>query len=1827
MSFCIKKSVIAGSITFLLIFALIIGTVSADTELQNSSVHVKSNFTWDGGVTLKEGPDIIFSPTNNPTAEYDVNATSDLAALKKAAEEGEFAFYTDDSWYSSYGSFSLTGIESVNNTEDWTYYWAIFINGAATTTGLAGNILEDGDFLQFCYGYSNYTEGISPTPANCDSLVNISVTIEEPFSWDGEITLEKGPDVTFSPTSNPTAEYDINATSDLAALDKAAEEGGFAFYTDDLWYSSYDTFSLTGIESVNNTADWTYYWAIFINGATTPSSLAGNTLEDGDLLQFCYGYSNYTEGISPTPADCDNLVNISITVEDGFNWDGEVTLEKGPDITFSPTSNPTADYDVNATSDLAALKEAAEEGGFAFYTDDSWYSSYDTFTLSGIEGVNNTADWTHYWAIFINGDSAPAGLSANTLHDGDLLQFCYGYSNYTEGVSPTPADCDNLINISVTIESGLNWDGEVTLETGPDVAFSPTSNLTAEYDIHATSDLAALKAAAEEGEFAFYTDDSWYSSYGIFTLTGIEGINQTADCSYYWAIFINGDSAPAGLSANTLHNGDLLQFCYGYSNYTEGVFPTPADCDNLVNITVNIDSFNWDGDVSLKSGADFTFSPTGNLTAEYDIHATSDLAALKKAAEAGNFAFYTNDSEYLSDNTLTLTGINGINNTADGSYYWAGFINGDLAPAGFSANILEDGDLLQFCYGYSDSTEGVFPTPTDHENIISISVTITSGETANVRWNTTPLSGDIETPPLVADGKIFVSTWWTTEKKDDYFLYCFNENDGTYLWKNTLAEGVGSYFASPATGGGNVFVRGTNGVLYAVNTTSGLTEWTTTLDGSPMWWSQATSSPVVSGSHLLAVSQTSGTLRKFDFDGNEVQTFNTEGGLESRSSPVVSGEKVYFAAGNSQKLYAIDLESFEENWEFTSPENIFSSPVVGSDTVYFTTASSLYAINKTNGEERWTINISSPSGAGTPALSDGYLYVGEKDGLHTYNALNGSEEWSYTSKTAVVSPAVAGNSVYFATNEKTGTVYCLDSEEGALKWEYKLPEPSTSSFAAFWGSSPFADTDKLYIGCSYYNTLYCFGPKLPLGEPALYASPEGGCAPLNVTFSASGCDRATGFDLNFGDGTEHHVSDTLRGVSVCHTYTSPKDYTATLTISNADQTETRLKNLIIHVITAPVNGTADVSLNAGAPGVNISVPETGTQRVAINITGWTDSGDAAEYIKEDGTVVSILTTDFSTSDGVKTGNVSSVIISSPAIHSSEISPDVGNASVQLHFTMDDYQENASVNTVISSDTSDDAGNAFSVACTGAGLTCNAVAYTVYFTKSGFANESSISSVNLSFTVKNSWITDNGGISDVKIIRWNDDGEKEILTPYTHETTGNYTTLSVTSGGFSVYGVAMTKTIPAPSSGGGSGDSGKDSLTYTSVSIPAGTFNVTADSGRVYTLKYQTAIGILNASGHSYVADDSWYNEYGTLYLKSIDNTENAGSSGWMYQVNGISPSVGANVKQLTNGDQVLWYYSESMSAEPEKSLHKLALKAQISTSVSGSSGGSSGTDSDTATGEENSTEQKHSVDVAIGLPQDSSLNLEDGRMYFSIDIDSAKSSGENIVQDKNSLIVTRGDLILAINYVDFKVRNGVTAGEIESIELKTTPVGDSVRAYLVMDMNNIPVDGLVNLATIEDVDTSGINRLLKDAGSGEIIDNAVFELATEKQNIEDGIDIASATVYMTIPKDLISGRDDSSAFRIVHILENGGIEILTPEIITDDESDLITFRGTSKKGISSFVLATLSSETESYGNIPVNGQAPAGEEIPAQASGSGTLPVFAVLSLFCLGMTLKLRRK
>ena len=360
----------------------------------------------------------------------------------------------------------------------------------------------------------------------------------------------------------------------------------------------------------------------------------------------------------------------------------------------------------------------------------------------------------------------------------------------------------------------------------------------------------------------------------------------------------------------------------------------------------------------------------------------------------------------------------------------------------------------------------------------------------------------------------------------------------------------------------------------------------------------------------------------------------------------------------------------------------------------------------------------------------------------------------------------------------------------------------------------------------------------------------------------------------------------------------------------------------------------------------------------------------------------------------------------------------------------------------------------------------------------------------------------------------------------------------------------TVSVSSGGSGGGGGGGDDPSIAWRGVTLPTGTFNVTADnSEKVYPVSWQSGLGVLKKAGISFKVSDKWD---GGLFIIEVDGLPNEGLAGWMYQVNGVSPGVTADNKPVIAGDKVIWYYSESMSQTPDQSPR--AFYFSVQTSSTPAPGGSSTDTGDSGTATASGAE---AASYPLSLPPGSDLSLSEGRMYLTVDVPMATSAGDEITFVGNTMLITRDDVILKIRFVDFSDRNGVISGEISDVTIETTPVtvtcanGATPEIGLLVSLMAVPMDADIDvvvtpLSGLSDVSPSMLNVANAAlGGDGLAVGTAGWQMDVDAHNLENGVDVGDVTVRITADPACITRAGGIDALRLVHVLDDGTAEVLT----------------------------------------------------------------------------------
>ena len=146
-----------------------------------------------------------------------------------------------------------------------------------------------------------------------------------------------------------------------------------------------------------------------------------------------------------------------------------------------------------------------------------------------------------------------------------------------------------------------------------------------------------------------------------------------------------------------------------------------------------------------------------------------------------------------------------------------------------------------------------------------------------------------------------------------------------------------------------------------------------------------------------------------------------------------------FVGSDDRKLYAVDASTGIEQWNFTTTDQVYTSPAVSRDgaTVFVSSYDGkLYAVDASTGVQKWrsVITVFSIS---SPALSrDGAtVFVGSADSnLYAVDASTGIEKWSFTTGDEVWSgPVVSHDGATVFVGSFDGNLYAVDKAAAPLR--------------------------------------------------------------------------------------------------------------------------------------------------------------------------------------------------------------------------------------------------------------------------------------------------------------------------------------------------------------------------------------------------------------------------------------------------------------------------------------------------------------------------------------------------------------------------------------------------------------------------------------------------------------------------------------------------------------------------------------------------------------------------------------------------------------------------
>ncbi|MEU9439699.1 PQQ-binding-like beta-propeller repeat protein [Streptomyces sp. NPDC048304] len=287
---------------------------------------------------------------------------------------------------------------------------------------------------------------------------------------------------------------------------------------------------------------------------------------------------------------------------------------------------------------------------------------------------------------------------------------------------------------------------------------------------------------------------------------------------------------------------------------------------------------------------------------------------------------------------------------------------------------------------------------------------------------------DVAWSMAVADGRIHAS--------DGPTLFALDAREGTDLWRLSTDAWVYSLNADRGT-----VVTGTRGGgVQAWEASTGQKLWE--IAGCQTDFESPESGPLVhegtvyvwQDARLRALEARTGEERWSYPVGDAASC----GGVPVRLAPAPDGY-VYVSAGT--RVLAVEAASGMVRWHFEAPAVFLCPPafapgpaVTGGGVYLADYLGTVYALDATDGRDRWRIATEARSSIEPVLVAAGHVHVGSGKGLYTLDAVTGTPKWRFQAGGDVVgAPAVAEGRIHFGSTDHL--LYTLKADDGRLRWK------------------------------------------------------------------------------------------------------------------------------------------------------------------------------------------------------------------------------------------------------------------------------------------------------------------------------------------------------------------------------------------------------------------------------------------------------------------------------------------------------------------------------------------------------------------------------------------------------------------------------------------------------------------------------------------------------------------------------------------------------------------------------------------------------------------------
>ncbi len=333
-------------------------------------------------------------------------------------------------------------------------------------------------------------------------------------------------------------------------------------------------------------------------------------------------------------------------------------------------------------------------------------------------------------------------------------------------------------------------------------------------------------------------------------------------------------------------------------------------------------------------------------------------------------------------------------------------------------------------------------------------------EKLELQWKF-PTGEMVVSTAAIVDGKVFVASL-------NGQLFCLDRKTGEKIWSyrsiddpnpKSFAPG---FKASPTVMADTVYIGDEDGVLHAVNRTTGKQRWTVKSGAEIISSATCYQDKILFGSHdnILYCVQAA--------DGKLVWKFETQGPVNC--TPAIVGNRT-FVTGCDEHLRVINIDTGKEETDIHLGTYLIASPAVVNEILFVGTyASEVVAIDWQAKQTLWTFKDQDrdfPYHSCAAVTADRVIVGGRDKRLHCLDRKTGKQVWFKETKGKVdSSPVVVGNRVFVGSED--GNLYAFNLATGEELWKFN----DGKSFSA----SPAVGEGCLIIGSeSSDGFVYCFG--------------------------------------------------------------------------------------------------------------------------------------------------------------------------------------------------------------------------------------------------------------------------------------------------------------------------------------------------------------------------------------------------------------------------------------------------------------------------------------------------------------------------------------------------------------------------------------------------------------------------------------------------------------------------------------------------------------------------------------------------------------------------------